>query len=744
MGGLFAAALTVAFVWQHAISGAAIVSVVFTSLGLVGVAVTIVGSLSWRVWDYTSQAPRVEIREVILDLLSDEEFAPYAKYRKELEPDVIADKPRIRESVRPAAALIHRTSEEVSANATISRLTRLRAVALLSSSTMLLACGAAAAINSIVGKPLAGTLGLPLTTPLRVILVVTCAGVAAILLNRIVRIGDTARMDSSRLRAQQWDAEKLHQRDLRAAVGESFRRALNSRLERDGILAMATRAPRLVELDTSEIRPSRPLNYLRSFINDHDSSAIGIAGYRGAGKSTVMRALVADRDLTHHSVYIATPVAYNETDFVRHILLEVAQRIANEDVDFWDRRQVDGPRRARLGTFGLVLSVGVALFLADFLPAVSVSVTALRVLGIAAIGYGTFGLFYSLLVSTRTRRVHRHRFGDRLRGHARQILDDLHWETETSHKTKNILKLATFGDLEDEAGVSRRQRTMSRIDYTSQLRMLLRNFSTQGARSRFVICIDELDKLPSSELLVSAVNNLKDLFHIQGVHFVVSVSIDALRAFERRGLPHRDAFDSAFDTVIDVDRLTLAESTDIIASRATEFPSELARYCHAWSGGLPRDLLRAARKCIELQRASESSLGVSELVQELVESDLATLFDGLLESHATQDDHELIWKLRQRLESLRTWADITSASTWAISKTALTDEAFSALTRYRVGMQLIALSRRHSTGHVGAESADQVESWFELLAAATASMASSRRAQTLALERCEEGIVGLR
>jgi len=73
-----------------------------------------------------------------------------------------------------------------------------------------------------------------------------------------------------------------------------------------------------------------------------------------------------------------------------------------------------------------------------------------------------------------------------------------------------------------------------------------------------VIGIDELDKIQSAEEAVQFVDDIKSIFGIPGCFFLISISDDALADFERRGLPFRNAFDSAFDEVIALNYLGAA------------------------------------------------------------------------------------------------------------------------------------------------------------------------------------------
>jgi hypothetical protein len=77
---------------------------------------------------------------------------------------------------------------------------------------------------------------------------------------------------------------------------------------------------------------------------------------------------------------------------------------------------------------------------------------------------------------------------------------------------------------------------------------------------------------------------------------MVSVSDDALTAFERRGLPLRDAFDSSFDEIIHVAPLSYAESRRLLYRRVIGLTEPYVALCHCLAGGLARDLIRAARQ----------------------------------------------------------------------------------------------------------------------------------------------------
>lgn len=97
---------------------------------------------------------------------------------------------------------------------------------------------------------------------------------------------------------------------------------------------------------------------------------------------------------------------------------------------------------------------------------------------------------------------------------------------------------------------------------------------------------------------------------------IVSVSHDALYRFLLRGLPARDVFDSAFDEIIQIALLDAAESVEVLKKRAVGFPTSWALTCYMLSGGLPRDLLRYGRRCVEIYL--EKNQGVAAVMPHLI------------------------------------------------------------------------------------------------------------------------------
>jgi len=237
-----------------------------------------------------------------------------------------------------------------------------------------------------------------------------------------------------------------------------------------------------------------------------------------------------------------------------------------------------------------------------------------------------------------------------------ELLRHLKWEIERGVTAKATVKVKSLFESAGERTVKLKSRTLSQADMVTELRELLTLFANNNPNDRLIICIDELDKIDSSDHLIDIVNELKDLFHVQRVHFLVAVSTDALESFEKRGLSSRDAFDSAFDAIVHTDRLMLDESLSVVTSRAAGFAPLIAMFCHAWSGGLARDLLRAARAAVELQRRSiEGPLSVHRIVEHVIIADLTAAIRASMRSLPPDDKQvDSLWELQQALDRVRT------------------------------------------------------------------------------------------
>ncbi|MFD4352484.1 P-loop NTPase fold protein [Nocardia sp. NPDC058518] len=453
-----------------------------------------------------------------------------------------------------------------------------------------------------------------------------------------------------------------------AAIEEAYIGVVNAVVGPEGKVEFPTTAPRLVEIGAATIVQSHSLTVLQEFIAGHDSSAIGIAGPRGSGKSTLLRKLENDEVLLPHCVAMTAPVHYDATDFIRRLYREVALMITGLP-DSRSRRR--GRIRRPVRTQAQRLLVGAAVLFAGLvlIATEKVGMTAQFTADLRGLGWtGVFLAFLGFLMTSYAcfsyRRLARPAPAGSADTLADYALDQTSFTSERVRRSKNTLDLfSKMFTIEDEDSWTRKDRELSQTDLVKNLRELLLAFVRPAEKDiinparRIAIIIDELDKISNTDDLIDTVNSLKDLFHIEGVHFVVSVSTDALRSFEQRGLTSRDAFDSSFDTIIGVEMLTWKEADDILESRAVGFPPSLRLFCYAWSGGLPRDLLRTARQCVEIQRGRTSDRSLAGLVQSVIAGDLTAVIEGEFRRKVwpplSADDAAALFALRTRAIALR-------------------------------------------------------------------------------------------
>jgi hypothetical protein len=84
---------------------------------------------------------------------------------------------------------------------------------------------------------------------------------------------------------------------------------------------------------------------------------------------------------------------------------------------------------------------------------------------------------------------------------------------------------------------------------------------------------------------------------------------------------------------VDVPALSLPDARTLLARRMSGFPPLAALFCHAWSGGNPRDLLRVAEACIDQRRAAGGSPAVPGVADRVLRADLAGRAEAARDEH---------------------------------------------------------------------------------------------------------------
>ncbi|OXM45462.1 hypothetical protein CFP75_31480 [Amycolatopsis alba DSM 44262] len=158
--------------------------------------------------------------------------------------------------------------------------------------------------------------------------------------------------------------------------------------------------------------------------------------------------------------------------------------------------------------------------------------------------------------------------------------------------------------------------------------------------SGIIVAIDELDKLADPAQAREFIDEIKGVFGVPHCLFLVSVSEDALTSFHRRGIPVRDAFDSAFTTVVRIEPFTLDEARVWLAKRAIGIPEPFVHLCYCLSGGLPRELRRIATTMYDHHIDTEKDDDLETVASSLVAADLAARLPAFTSTAAQLDDEQ--------------------------------------------------------------------------------------------------------
>lgn len=424
---------------------------------------------------------------------------------------------------------------------------------------------------------------------------------------------------------------KLHAESL-AAEEEKRRRAEEESAE---VVLSTTEAPRLVELESQDPVRVRALRDLDEFIRSHVTSAIGISGPRGIGKTTIMRVLCTRHQNHCVGVYVPAPVKYSPADFVRTI----HQRTAEEILQAHGATRPEPllAQRNRVLSVRVIAAIGLlvcaaAVFLLE--GNVSLSWRQVERWGLVAVA---IALATVLFLSYNTLRVQRRRDKSPV-SLARAELERLAWSTRTQTSSKNALALRGLS-LEDSSMTELVEREVSHLQRVDAFQKFAALYRTVSDRT-IVVAVDELDKISTPEEAIDVINGLKDLMHSEGIHFLVSVSEDALARFALRGIPLRDAFDSTFDAIAEVDRFSVEDASELLERRVVGMPQVLAYYCHALSGGIPRDLIRFSRHCVDVGRQTPTSTPTSTVVAAVARDHVTGLLNGgAIRARQDRSDH---------------------------------------------------------------------------------------------------------
>jgi hypothetical protein len=175
------------------------------------------------------------------------------------------------------------------------------------------------------------------------------------------------------------------------------------------------------------------------------------------------------------------------------------------------------------------------------------------------------------------------------------------------------------------AGISRTRETdlAEREPTVASLVFDFRRFAASVATvlKPLVIAIDELDKIDSADTVRALLRDIKGIFEIPDVYFLVSVSDEAAAALHLGALRGRDEFSSSFYTVLEMELLDSADVFRLAGKRGAKLTAEQARLLCLLAAGNWREVVRLA----EEWRSSADGVDVSALARRSLGTEAAAL-----------------------------------------------------------------------------------------------------------------------
>ncbi|MEV6638287.1 hypothetical protein AB0M54_46985 [Actinoplanes sp. NPDC051470] len=381
-------------------------------------------------------------------------------------------------------------------------------------------------------------------------------------------------------------------------------------------------APGFAVLSADQVVPRSEAEQLRGLVFDLGVGAVAISGSRGVGKTTLLRSTVDAQDTGALGVLVSAPVRYEPRDFLLHLYARLCQtvldRLGNQRSRSLFGRLWSQARRLLVWALRTAAKVcllvipfaGARERLADHLSFPELPATYL------AVSVALFVLARWLRPAVRRQEV-------ALAAEAAKRLRRTRFlQTVSAERSVG----AGRGPM--QVGLRRADQWAEQPFSLPELVAEYRTFATAVAdwwhgetdgRGKLLVAIDEADRIADPRLAEQFVNEIKAAFGVPHCVFLVSLSDEALAGFERRVVRIRTVFDSAFDHVVRLRALAVADSVELLRNRVAGVPDEFWILCHCLAGGMPRDVLRVARTMLDEHRTSSGPTALSLMTQRLVE-----------------------------------------------------------------------------------------------------------------------------
>jgi hypothetical protein len=446
---------------------------------------------------------------------------------------------------------------------------------------------------------------------------------------------------------------------LRDGVLPELRRLINTRLPREDSTRLRIEStPGLHRVhDVSFTVATRSTDrFLGAVARRSDEGVIGVTGPHGSGKSTLIQRYVRGVQAAGQApaplvVFATCPVRYEARDFVLH-LHATACRAVLDRVRPTGRppTRLDRPRGVHpwSALLRVVSALGIAgASLTPFAPGGSgtpalwwaqpllalagsslafATSTLVRALRDAVIRWWRTALVALVRLVKVVTEPSRTSVPVPSRGHS---VDDLAREARESLHQIRVLQTSTTGwsgkflpnpvlAVGYTDTVELAERPLTHPEVVDAFKFFLRR--CVEVLGSVVVAVDEVDKIVPTERAQAFIDDLKGVFGVPNCLYAMSIPETAL--IGDRGV--RDAFDE----VVLVDHLDLADSLKLLHNRVIGISDLFGCLFHCASGGLPGALVHVVRQVVEHRKDSVAP-SLAEVCRELVRSDISRSFHEL-------------------------------------------------------------------------------------------------------------------